>query len=508
MRARFLLTSLGALAAVAAVALVLPAAGQADFVKGSPGLGDPYFPRAGNGGYDVGRYYLRLHYKPNVNRLRAVANIHARATKNLSRFDLDFRHLRISRLTVNGKKARIKRRGQELKITPRHGLRKGKKFTVRVRYRGHPRPVTDPDGAKDGWIPTDDGAFVASEPQGAPSWFPCNDYPTDKARYRIRVTVPKGKVAVANGTLVKRVVHKRRKTFVWDENSPMATYLATVTTGKFGVEQSRANGIPSYVAIDPREAMGAAEALSKMPAMLRLQERSFGAYPFGTTGAAVDHAPSVGYALETQTRPIYDTVPSQATVAHELAHQWFGDSVSLKRWRQIWLNEGFATWAEWQWQEHDGGVSVKKRFNDLYRSHGAGDTNFWNPPPGDPGGPEHLFDLTIYVRGGMALEALRQEVGAPTFMRILRDWVRDHAYGNAGIKQFIELAEADSGQDLDHFFQEWLYKRGKPRNWGNSALREDHVAVTRAHGPPSAKPSGRGAIGQLRLSPPAGWLAP
>jgi len=126
----------------------------------------------------------------------------------------------------------------------------------------------------------------------------------------------------------------------------------------------------------------------------------------------------------------------------------------------------------------------------------------------DPVSPEHLFDLTIYVRGGMALEALRQEVGAPTFMRILRDWVREHAYGNAGIKQFIELAEADSGQDLDHFFQVWLYKRGKPRDWGSSALGEDHVAVTRTHGPLSAKPSDRGAIGQLRLSPPAGWLAP
>jgi aminopeptidase N len=373
---------------------------------------------------------------------------------------------------VNGEKARFVRRGQELKITPGHGLRKGKGFQVRVRYRGHPKPVIDPDGAKDGWIPTGDGAYVASEPQGAPSWFPCNDYPTDKATYRIRVTVPKGKVAISNGALVKQSANRHHRTFVWEENSPMATYLATVTTGKFDVSRSRVNGIPSYVGVDPREAPGAMKPLSKMPAILRLFQPRFGAYPFGTTGAAVDHAPSVGYALETQSRPIYDTVPTDATVAHELAHQWFGDSVSLRRWHQIWLNEGFATWSEWLWQERAGGASFGERFNDLYRAHGPQDGNFWNPPPGRPGGPEHLFDDTIYVRGGMALEALRQEVGTGAFFRILGDWTRDHAYGNAGTRQFIDLAEADSGQDLEHFFQVWLYDRGKPRNWGSSALSE------------------------------------
>jgi aminopeptidase N len=508
MHRRAFATSLCALAAAAALLLAVPEAGRAAFVKGSPGLGDPYFPKAGNGGYHVGRYFLGLHYKPNINQLRAVATIRARATKNLSRFDLDFRHLRISRLKVNRERARFTRRGQELKITPRHGLRKGKLFKVRVRYHGHPKPVIDPDGAKDGWIPTDDGSFVASEPQGAPSWFPCNDYPTDKARYRIRVTVPKSRVAVSNGTLLTRVFHERHTTFVWDEDSPMATYLATVTIGKFEVTQSRVKRIPSYVAVDPREAQGARRPLSKMPGILRLFVPRFGAYPFGTTGAAVDHAPSVGYALETQTRPIYDTAPSEATVAHELAHQWFGDSVSLRRWHQIWLNEGFATWAQWLWQEHAGGVSVRKRFNDLYRDHGPGDESFWNPPPGRPGGPEHLFDGTIYVRGAMTLEALRQEVGTQTFFRILRDWARDHAYGNAGTNQFIDLAEADSGQDLDHFFQVWLYARGKPRDWGSSALREGHVPIRSAHGPSAGEPAHRGAIGQLRLSPPGGWPAP
>jgi aminopeptidase N len=457
-------------AAIVSVSAVARATGEAAFVNGSPGGGDPYFPKAGNGGYDVQRYNLRLAYEPSLNRLRATATLHARATRPLARFDLDFRRLHIRRLTVNGKPAHHSRRGQELTVRPPQGLRKGTRFRVKVRYRGHPRPVIDPDGARDGWIPTEDGAFVASEPQGAPTWFPCNDKPTDKAAYHISITVPKPTAAISNGSLIKRVVHGTRKTFVWDERAPMPTYLATVTTGRFDVQESLADGIPSIVAIDPRESQADA-ALAKMPGILRLFEPRFGAYPFGATGGIVDHAPSVGYSLETQTRPLYDRAPDSATVAHELAHQWFGDSVSLTRWRQIWLNEGFATWAEWLWQESQGGESVQRLFHDLYASHGAGDTTFWNPPPGDPGGPENLFDLTIYLRGGMTLQALREEVGSPTFFRILRDWTHDHAYGNAGISEFIDLAEADSGRDLGHFFDVWLYQPGKPRGWGTAAAR-------------------------------------
>jgi aminopeptidase N len=460
--------------AIVAVSATAPAAAQAAFVKGSPGGGDPYFPKAGNGGYGVSHYSLHLRYRPRTNRLAARATIDARAKRSLARFDLDFRHLRIERLTVNGKRASYVRRGQELKIRPPHGLRKGSRFEVRVRYDGHPRPVTEPDGSKDGWIPTDDGAFVAAEPQGAPTWFPCNDLLTDKATYHIRVTVPRGRAAISNGRLTNRDVHGHRQTFVWDENAPMATYLATVTTGKFRVTRSRVDGIPSLVAVDPRES---GNALKKMPAILRLFGPRFGSYPFGAVGGVVDHAPQVGYALETQTKPIFDRTPGEITVAHELSHQWFGDSVSLKRWHQIWLNEGFATWAEWLWLQREGGPTTRQIFKSLYRRHKTKDRRFWNPPPGDPGGPKNLFDDTIYNRGGMTLEALRQEVGTPTFFQILRDWARQHAYGNAGTKQFIDLAEADSGQDLRRFFHLWLYRPGKPRGWKSSPARHPAPAV-------------------------------
>jgi aminopeptidase N len=433
-------------------------------VHGAPGVGDPLFRRAGNGGYDVAHYALALRYAPSANRLSAVARIRALANESLSRFDLDLRGLRVSTVRVDGRAARFRRHGQELVISPHRVLRSGRRFTVRVRYRGHPHPVIDSDGSKDGWIPTDDGAFVADEPQGAPTWFPCNDHPSDKATYDFRVTVPNGITAVANGALRRRMRHSRHTTFVWSEDAPMATYLATATTGRFKVVRSVEDGTPSYVAVDPTQAAAALPVLAKAPAMIRLYSRRFGAYPFAQTGAIVDRAPSVGYSLETQTRPLFNWAPDQVTLAHELSHQWFGDAVTPSRWRDIWLNEGFATWSEWLWTQHQGGSATKAVFKRLYATR-AGDTGFWNPPPGDPGKPANLFDGTIYDRGGMTLEALREKVGGATFRRILRDWVTQHRYANATTEEFIDLAESDSGLDVGKFLHAWLYRpiqRGKP----------------------------------------------
>jgi aminopeptidase N len=441
--------------------LALPAAAGA-YVRGSAGLGDSFFPRAGNGGYDVSHYALDLRYKPGSRLLRATATIRATATANLKRFNLDFRHLHISSLRVNGRTQAFSRVGQELRIRPRPRFHRGKRFRVWIRYRGRPRPLSDPLGAKYGWIPTADGAFVAGEPTGSPTWFPCNDYPTDKATYDFRVTVPRGTTAVANGTLEDRIERRHRTIFVWSEDSPMATYLATVTSGRFRATRSTATGIPSYVAVDPTEAGAAASALAKLPEILSLFVSGFGAYPFEATGAIVDHTSRVGYALETQTRPLFHQAPGSGLLAHELGHQWFGDDVTPKRWRQIWLNEGFATWAEWYWRASDGDTSLNNRFDGLYATP-ARNRSFWNPPPAHPGTPRNLFDRTIYDRGGMTLEALREKIGNGAFLQILHHWVAKYRYGNAGTQSFIHLAETDSGRNLDHFFHVWLFRRGKPK---------------------------------------------
>jgi aminopeptidase N len=450
-----------ALIAAAAASLLAASQAAAQGTPGSAGLGDPYFPRSGNGGYDVGHYGLTLDYMPVSERLRASTRIIAMSTHDLSQFNLDFRGPRVSSLTVDGQPAPFRRQGQELIVTPPAPIGAGVQFEVVVIYAGKVGPVRDPDGSLEGWFPTGDGAFVAGEPRGSPTWFPCNDTPTDKATYRISITVPNGRKAFANGVLVDRTRGKRRTTFVWQEDEPMATYLATATNGRFRLETSTVNGIPSYVAVDPREARESRRALRKLPEILEVLSSQFGPYPFSSTGAIVDKARFVGFALETQTMPVYDSAPDDVLITHELAHQWFGDSVTPDRWREIWLNEGFATWAEWLWIAHQGGPSIQRTFKLLYRTR-ASQGRFWNPPPGDPGGPKHLFDGTIYVRGGMTLEALHQRVGDAVFSSILRRWAAEHRYGNASTVEFIALAEEESGQELEAFFADWLFERGKP----------------------------------------------
>ncbi len=451
-------------AALAATLVASPAGASGGAAPGAPGAGDPYFPDAGNGGFDVADYSLDLAYDPATKRLDGTAVILATATRSLSRFDLDLRALAVSGVTVNGRPARTARSGQELVITPARELRRGLPFLVVVRYGGVPETVIDPDDSLDGWIPTDDGAFVVNEPQGAPSWFPVSDHPSDKATYTIRMTVPAGLTAVGNGRLLAQSTRGGKATFVWRESRPMASYLATITLGKFTVTTGRtADGIPVYTAVDPQESAAQA-TVARIPEIIAFEQSVFGRYPFETVGAIVDHARFVGYALESQTKPNFDRAPRVGTLVHELAHQWFGDAVTPKRWQDIWLNEGFATYAEWLWSEHTGGDTAQQNFDADYATP-ATETDFWNPPSGDPGGPANLFTGSVYDRGAMTLHALRVKIGDRAFFRLLPTWVQRHRYGNADTGDLIALAEQISGQHLRHFFQVWLYTAGKPTSW-------------------------------------------
>ena len=336
----------------------------ADFTPGSSGLGDPFFPLGGNGGYDVQHYGLTLVYDPPSNQLIGAAEIVAMATQSLSQFDLDLRGFTITRLEVNGTPAGFARDGQELVITPARGLPAGKLFSVTVRYQGTPTVVTDPDGSIEGWVPTDDGAVSVGEPQGSPGWFPCNDNPQDKATFDFAVTVPAGLTAMANGVLVSHATSGDTTTWVWHEADPMATYLATADVGRFDLTTSTVDGIPSYVAVDPQLAKG--QVLSKLPDIVRFYSSIYGPYPFTAVGAIVDSAKNLGYSLETQTKPLFPYVPDEATLAHELSHMWFGDSATLGRWPDMWLHEGFATWSEWIWSEYTGNKSAAQSFKQLY----------------------------------------------------------------------------------------------------------------------------------------------
>jgi aminopeptidase N len=431
---------------------------------GSSGLDDPYFPLAGNGGYDVGHYSLDLDYVRAGNQLDATAVITARATQDLNQFDLDLLGFTVSRVTVDRAPATFRRDGQELIVTPGKSLVAGHTFVVRVDYSGQPTQVIDPDGSSEGWVPTSDGAFVVNEPQGSPGWYPANDNPRDKATFDMSITVPQGITAIGNGKLLSHRDHDGKTTWCWAEDSPMAPYLATVTNGIFELRVNHAGQLPLYHAVDPLEKTGAGfESLAAEAEIIRFFSGLYGPYPFSSGGGIVDHAPEVGYALESQTRSQYSALPDLTTVVHEIAHQWFGDSVTLRVWPDIWLNEGFAKWSEWIYAERHGGPTAQEAFDEVFAEPAT--SPFWTHPTADLGGPEFLFTAPGYNRGAMTLQALRVKVGDPSFFRILRAWYANHRNGNVTTADFIALAKSVSGQQLDKFFQVWLFEPVKPTSW-------------------------------------------
>ena len=430
--------------------------------RGTSGVGDPLFPTLGNGGYDVTHYSLTLDYTPATHRLRGTARITARTTRALSSFHLDLAGLHVRETTVNGRPARATRRSTELTLTPATALPKDRTFTTTVVYDGKPKTLTDPDGSREGWLRTADGAVGLGEPTGSMTWFPGNNHPSDKAAYDIAVTVPRGYAAVSNGELTRRTTRNGRTTHHWRTRDPMATYLATVAIGRFDIHTTTADGLPQYVAIDPTEAKASRDVPAQITKITAWERRTFGPYPFASTGAIVDHLPDLGYALETQTKPYFAAAPDQRLIVHELAHQWFGNSVTPRTWKDMWLNEGFATYAEWLWTEQHHGRTAQQTFDDFYDGTDDESKGIWAFPPAAPPSPGHVSDPPVYGRGAMALHQLRRTVGDPTFFRILRTWLKTHRHGNADTKQFITLSKRLSGKPLDKLFKTWLYAKAKP----------------------------------------------
>jgi len=650
------------------------AAGPA-FTPGAPGIGDPYFPLAGNGGYDVRHYGLDITYTPQTDVLAGVATITATATQNLSSFNLDFDGLTLRSLTVDGRAAATSRAGGELTVTPRRGLRKGHRFTVVARYDGVPEVIEDPNLGASGVFATDDGMTIVGQPEVASTWFPVNDHPRDKASFTTRLTVPEGLEAVSNGVLLGRTTRGDRTTWAWHAKEPMAPYLATATVGEYRLSAYRKKGIRYWDALDPKlferaaeprtgsrmavsqqgepsykrltrtiavpaggadlgfwvtrdteenwdyffveartagaddwttlpdrnghttadtgavcayapvlhpfllhyvtpageeecapagttgswaaasgqsegyeqwsvdlsayagtsvevsltvvtddiithpgafvddvtvstgegstsfedglggwaagavppgspanpattwisgtvedtpETTGeiAARSFARQPEIIGFLSGLFGPYPFSAAGGIVDSTTAFGFALENQTRPVYSqgffSSPEggDSVVVHELAHQWYGDSVAVHRWQDIWLNEGFASYAEWLWSEREGQDTAQETF-DFYLEVFDEESGFWDLPIGDPG-PDHLFDTPIYVRGAMTVHALRLEVGDTAFFRILRSWPQSRAGGTATTDDFIAHAERVSGRQLDDLFKAWLYSPTPP----------------------------------------------
>jgi aminopeptidase N len=373
----------------------------------------------------------------------------------------------VAAVTVDGVRAGTARGDEKLQVTPAEPVPAGARFTAVVDYRGVPEPVTSPQLGSNGFQATDDGGYAVGQPRSASTWFPVNDHPLDKATYQIDLTVPVGLTAVSNGVPDGRTAPEDGwRTWRWAERTPMASYLATLAIGDYRLHRSEHRGRPLVTAVHADLPVEVDRQLRRSGRIADVLAGWFGAYPVDAYGGIALADREVGFALETQSRPVYG--PSffalgrdpTGVIVHELAHQWFGNSVSVQGWNEIWLNEGFATYAEWLYEEKTGADTAQETFDNYWQGPGA-EEEFWSVPPGDPG-PERLFHSAVYVRGAMTLHALRRTLGDDAFFQILREWATGNAGGNVSTADLVTLNERVAGQELDDLFDQWLYTTDRP----------------------------------------------
>ena len=402
---------------------------------------DPYLPGHGDLAFEVESYEIKLDYRVSSNRLDAQAQIVAVANQALTLIRLDLQGLDVRKVRVNGSRpARYSLRGGKLRIRLAAAAAPGDRLVIVVRYGGRPGPVPSIWGDV-GWEELSNGVIVAGQPGGAPSWFPCNDRPGNKATYRLSVTTESAYAVLTNGHLVGRRRGASRTTWTYEQSQPMATYLATVQIGRYGMRTLAGSPVPERLLAPPVLQSVAMADFARQSAMLRVFTDLFGPYPFDAYTVVVTQD-DLEIPLEAQGLAVFganhiDGIQGlERLVAHELAHQWFGNSLTLGRWSDIWLHEGFACYAEWLWSEGSGGKSadVLARRHHRRLAGAAQDLRLADP------GAAAMFDDRVYKRGALALHALRLTLGDDTFFTMIRAWVAERRFGTVSTELFEEHA--------------------------------------------------------------------
>lgn len=411
--------------------------------QGQRGAGavDPYLPGHGDLAFEVESYEIELDYQVSSNRLDARVRIVALANQGLEVISLDLQGLDVRKVSVNGERpARYSVRAGKLRIRLVDAVCAGERIVVTIRYGGQPRPLRSTWGEV-GWEELADGVIVASQPGGAPSWFPCNDRPGSKASYRLSVTTESAYTVVANGRLLARRRGASRTTWIFEQSQPMATYLATVQIGRYETCELAGSPVPQLLLAPAKLRRAAAADLARQPAMLSIFAGLFGPYPFDAYTVVVTQD-DLEMPLEAQGLAVFGAnhidgmLGFERLVAHELAHQWFGNSLTLGRWSDIWLHEGFACYAEWLWSERSGGTAadVLARRHHQRLAGAAQDLRLADP------GARTMFDDRLYKRGALALHALRLTLGDDVFLTMIRAWVAEHRFGTVSTELFEEHA--------------------------------------------------------------------
>jgi aminopeptidase N len=426
---------------------------------GGSGAGDAYYPEDGNPGYDVASYHVSISYDPAKQALTGDTLVTAKATGELPTFNLDLLGLEVSAVTVGDKEAKFTREGDhELVITPAAPVAKGDTFETRVKYSGTPESAEAGSLGENGWQRSSSGgAFAAGEPHSATSWYPANDTPKDKASFKLDARVPKGWSVISNGVESPATVGGDGwTTYHWNEPNRVATYLTTVGIDKWTFERST---LPSGTPVVSAYAPGAEEKKtveSRLPEIIAFLESKFGPYPQSAAGGIYINE-NIGFSLEIQGRPIYAAWAEEPVVVHENAHQWYGNSVTVDEWKDICLNECFASYAQWLWDEAKNGVNL----DEQYRTEVARSTDqFWSGKLYDMGAGNEF--TSVYDKGPLALHALRREIGDEAFNKVLKEWPAKYRDGNASWPDFEKMVTETSGKDLTAFFEAWFRSDTQP----------------------------------------------
>ncbi|TFD61436.1 M1 family peptidase [Cryobacterium suzukii] len=431
---------------------------------GSASAGDPYIPTSGNGGYTAEHYDLTLSYRVATNRLNATAIITARALVPLDRFSLDFAGLSIEKVLVNGARpTKVTHSSRKLVISLATTIEAGAVFEVVVRYRGAPHPVRSAWGDV-GWEELDDGVLVSGQPCGAVSWFPCNDHPSDKATYRIEIACESAYTVVSNGVLSSRSSRSGRTSWTFDVREPMATYLATVLIGRFR-RRDLANAPVEHSLYFPAQLATRVDTdFARLTEMIAFFADRFGPYPFASYSVVVTDD-ELEIPLEAHGLAVFGSNHvngehgSDRLIAHELAHQWYGNSLTVARWQDIWLQEGFACYAEWLWEEQRGGRTADT-LAVLHRSRVAALPR--DIVVGDPG-PHAMFDDRVYKRGALALHAIRKSLGDEAFFATLRAYTAARRYGQVSTDDFVVFFSEHTGsRAIGGFVARWVQDSALP----------------------------------------------
>ncbi|TFV60070.1 M1 family peptidase [Mycobacterium sp. PS03-16] len=426
---------------------------------------DPYLPGSGNFGYRVSRYELDLEYKVAINRLSGTATITAVTLAALRTFTLDLSGtMSVTKVAVNGRRpARFSVGNGKLSITLSAPLPAGAALVVDVRYSGNPQPVRSPWGDV-GFEELSNGALVAGQPNGAPSWFPCDDHPSSKASYRVQISTDSPYRAIANGQLVSRRTKAAHTVWTYEQAEPTSTYLMTLQIGMYDMHRLAKNPVPMQAALPARLRENFDHDFGRQPQMMKLFVKLFGPYPLSTGYTVVVTDDDLEIPLEAQGISIFGanhcdgSRDAERLIAHELAHQWFGNSVTVRRWRDIWLHEGFACYAEWLWSEHSGGPGADDLAEYYHRKLAGLPQDLVLADPG----PQDMFDDRVYKRGALTLHVLRGRIGDKKFFTLLRDWTARHRHGTAFTDDFTGLAAHYTAESLQPLWDAWLYGKDLP----------------------------------------------